>query len=48
MRNCRRKKKKFSGKIKFAAENLKLPLKIQIAGWRANVSAENLNFRAKI
>jgi len=39
---------KFRGKIKFVAENLQLPLKIQISGWRANLSGENLNFRAKI
>jgi len=39
---------KFSWKIKFVAENLQLPLKIQIVGWRASVSGEDLNFRAKI
>jgi len=39
---------KFRGKIDFAAEGLQLPRKIQIAGWRANVSGEDLNFRANI
>ena len=39
---------KFRGKIKFVAENLQRPRKIQIAGWRANLSGENLNFRLKI
>jgi hypothetical protein len=42
-----RKIEKFSGKINFVAENLKLPLKIQIASWRATSPAEDLNFRAK-
>jgi hypothetical protein len=43
-----RKIEKFSGKIKFVAENLQHPRKIQIVGWRANLSGENLNFRARI
>jgi hypothetical protein len=34
--------------MNFAAENLRRPLKIQIAGWRANVFAEDLNCRAQI
>jgi len=43
-----RKIEKFSGKIKFVAENLQRQRKIQISGWRANLSGEVLNFRAKI
>jgi hypothetical protein len=39
---------KFSGKTKFVAENLQHPRKIQICGWSANLSGEDLNFRAKI
>jgi hypothetical protein len=48
IRNRRRTIEKFSGKIEFVAENLQRPRKIRIAGWRANVSGEDLNFRAKI
>jgi len=39
---------KFRGKIEFVGENLRRPRKIQVAGWRANVFGEDLNFRAKI
>jgi hypothetical protein len=39
---------KFSGKIKFVAENLQLLLNIQISSRTANVHGEDLNFRAKI
>jgi len=39
---------KLRGKINFVAENLRRPRKIQIAGWRENVSGEDLNCRAKI
>jgi hypothetical protein len=39
---------KFSGKIKFLAENLQRQRKIRIFGWSPNVSGEDLNFRTKI
>jgi hypothetical protein len=48
IRNRSRIIEKFSGKINFAAENLPRPLEIPIVGWRANLSGEDLNFRAKI
>jgi hypothetical protein len=47
IRNFNRTIEKFRGKIKFVAENLKLPRKIQIFGWRANAAGEDLNFRVK-
>jgi hypothetical protein len=48
IRNCSRRIEKFSGKIKFVAENLQRQRKIQIFGWSANASGDDLNFSAKI
>jgi len=48
IRNRSRTIEKLRGKIKFVAENLRRPLKIQIAGWSANLSGKDLNCRAKI
>jgi hypothetical protein len=47
IRNCRGTIEKFRGKINSDAENLQHPRRIQIAGSRANVSGEDLNFRAQ-
>jgi hypothetical protein len=48
IRNLNETIEKFRGKIKFVAEHLQHPRKIQIAGWTANVSSEDLNCSAKI
>jgi hypothetical protein len=48
IRNGSGRIEKLRGKINFVAENLKLPGKIQIGGWRANGSGEDLNCRATI
>jgi hypothetical protein len=48
IRNRSRAIEKFRGKTKSVAESLKRQLKIQISNWRANVSGEDSNFRAKI
>jgi hypothetical protein len=39
---------KFRRKIEFAGEHLRRPRKIQIAGWRANISGEDLNCHGNI
>jgi hypothetical protein len=48
IRNRSRAIEKFHGKTKCVAENLKRQLKIQISNWRASLSGQDLNFRAKI
>jgi hypothetical protein len=48
IRNGKGTIEKLRGKIKFAAETWRRSRKIQIAGWRANPSGEDLNCRAKI